>query len=69
MSFILQFEVDGIMKIEDLENSKLKLQARLTECEGTVHNLNGKLIQLEKGKAQLQADIETMSNSVDHQAV
>ena len=29
-------------------------------------NLNSKLIQLEKGKAQLQADIDTMSNNVDH---
>ena len=32
----------------------MKLQARLAECEGTVENLNSKLMQLEKSKAQIQ---------------
>ena len=32
----------------------MKLQARLAECEGTVENLNTKLIMLEKSKSQLQ---------------
>ena len=32
----------------------MKLQARLAECQGTVENLNSKLIQLEKSKAQIQ---------------
>jgi hypothetical protein len=34
-----QYERDGVAKIEELENTKLKLQARLAECEGTVENL------------------------------
>lgn len=61
----LQYEIDGVAKIEELENSKTKLQARLAECEGTVENLNGKLIQLEKSKAALQQEIDNMTSNVD----
>ena len=43
-----------LTRIEELENTKMKLQARLAECEGTVDNLNNKLVNLEKSKAQLQ---------------
>ena len=46
----------SLSRIEELENTKMKLQARLAECEGTVENLNNKLISLEKSKAQLQAN-------------
>ena len=66
MTDCFQYERDGVAKIEELENTKLKLQARLAECEGTVENLNTKLIQLEKSKAQLQQQIEEMSNHLDH---
>ena len=38
--------------------SKLKLQSRLAEAEGCVHNLNGKALTLEREKSKLQADIE-----------
>ena len=61
-----KYEIDGIAKIEELENSKSKLQARLAECEGTVENLNSKLMQLEKSKAALQQEIDNMSGHVDH---
>merc|ERR1712165_616462 len=61
----LKYEKDGIAKIEELENIKMKLQARLAECEGTVENLNGKLIQLEKSKQKLQHDIEEIGAHVD----
>ena len=50
----LKYERDGVARIEELENAKMKLQARLAECEGTVDNLNTKLVMLEKSKAQLQ---------------
>ena len=43
----------------------MKLQARLAECEGTVENLNSKLIQLEKHKQKLQQDIEEVGAHVD----
>ncbi|XP_040566481.1 myosin-3 [Lepeophtheirus salmonis] len=62
----LKYEQDGIAKIEELENSKLKLQARLTECEGTLENLNNKMIQLDKAKTKLQKDIEEFGTEVDH---
>ena len=62
----MKYEVEGIAKIEDLENSKSKLQARLAECEGTVENLNSKLMQLEKSKAALQQEIDNMTSHMDN---
>ena len=53
----LRYEKDGLGRIEELESSKLKLQARLAECEETVANMNGKLIQLERSRAQLQEPV------------
>jgi len=61
----LKYERDGIGRIEELENTKMKLQARLAECEGTVENLNSKLVMLEKSKSQLQESIEDVSSRVD----
>ena len=46
-------------KIEELEHTKLKLQARLAECESTVDNLSTKLDNLEKSKVKLQTEIES----------
>ena len=54
----LKYEQDGVAKIEDLEHTKLKLQARLAECESTVDNLSTKLDNLEKSKVKLQTEIE-----------
>ena len=68
-SLFKQYERDGIGKIEDLENTKLKLQARLAECQCTVENVNGKLIQLEKSKQKLQQDIDEVGGHVDHAAI
>ena len=61
----LKFEQDGIAKIEELEHTKLKLQARLAECESTVENVGSKLDNLEKSKAKLQAEIEDLGAHVD----
>jgi len=41
------------------------LQARLTEAESTVDNLNMKLAQIEKAKAKLHAEIEEMNINLD----
>jgi myosin heavy chain 6/7 len=49
-----KYEIEGLAKAEELEMSKMKLQARLTEAQGTIENLNLKLIQLEKAKQKLQ---------------
>merc|ERR1719225_747653 len=47
-----KFETEALGKIEELEMTKLKLQARLSEAEGTMDNLNSKLMSLEKAKLQ-----------------
>jgi myosin heavy chain 6/7 len=60
-----KYENDALGKIEELENAKLKLQARLAESESTMENLNSKLMALEKAKQQVQNDIEEMAHRVD----
>merc|ERR1719342_1119482 len=60
-----KFETEAMGKIEELEMTKLKLQARLAESEGTMENLNSKLMVLEKAKLQVTKDIEDMVHRVD----
>ena len=57
-----KYEQDGLAK---LEMSKMKLQARLTEAQGTNEQLDGKLMQVEKARATLQAEVEEMSQQTD----
>merc|ERR1739844_872922 len=60
-----KYEQDAVARIEELEATKLKLQARLAESESTMENLNGKLIALEKAKFLLTKEIEDMAARVD----
>merc|ERR1711997_1068074 len=60
-----KYEQDAVARIEELEATKLKLQARLAESESTMENLNGKLIALEKAKLLLTKEIEDMAARVD----
>merc|ERR1712156_304130 len=60
-----KYEQDAVAKIEELEYSKVKLQARLAESEGTMTNLNGKLMSLDKAKLSLTKEIEEMTSRVD----
>ena len=60
-----KYQTDAMGKIEELEMTKLKLQARLAENEGTMENLNSKLMALEKARLLVQKDIEDMSHHVD----
>merc|ERR1740128_1440649 len=60
-----KYENDALAKIEELEMTKLKLQARLAENESTMENLNSKLVALEKSKMVTQKDIEEMAHRVD----
>merc|ERR1711936_1406733 len=46
-----------------------KLQARLTEAESTIENLNNKLYQIERAKQKLQAEMNEMSASLDQAQV
>merc|ERR1712226_340573 len=52
-------------KAEDLEMTKLKLQARLSEAESTTEQLHGKLRQLEGAKGKLQEEINEVSAQCD----
>ena len=61
----LKYEQEGLAKAEELEMSKLKMQARLSEAESTVNQLNSKLSQLEKVKHKLQDEIGTMAIQLD----
>jgi len=60
-----KYEIDGIAKAEELEMSKLKLQARLSESQATIENLNGKLGQLEKAKNKLSEELNETSVMLD----
>merc|ERR1711892_949681 len=60
-----KYEIDGLAKAEELEMSRLKLQARLSESQSTIEQLNAKLYQLEKTKQKLQDDFNDMSVQLD----
>merc|ERR1712079_944415 len=60
-----KYETEGIAKAEDIEMNKLKLQARLTEAQGTIEQLTLKAAQVEKAKAKVAADIEDMAAQAD----
>merc|ERR1711956_148440 len=48
-----KYETEGVAKAEDIEMNKLKLQARLTEAQGTIEQLQLKAAQVEKAKAKV----------------
>merc|ERR1711981_958086 len=52
-----KYESEGLAKAEELEMTKMKLQARLTEASGTLEQMNAKLGQVDKAKGKLQAEI------------
>merc|ERR1712061_774950 len=60
-----RYEKEGVAKAEELEMSKLKIQARLSEGESTIGQLNSKLSQLEKAKGKLQGELEEMPVQLD----
>merc|ERR1711962_1876403 len=60
-----KYEIDGLAKAEELEMAKLKLQARLSESQATIEQMNAKLTQLEKAKTGLQAELNDMSVQLD----
>merc|ERR1711993_105138 len=56
-----KFETEALAKAEDLEMTKMKLQARLTEATSTLDQMNAKLGQVEKAKGTLQAEIDAVA--------
>merc|ERR1739846_31673 len=60
-----RYEKDGLGKAEEMEMAKLKMQARLSEAESTIAQLNSKLAQLEKAKGKLQGELDDMAGQLD----
>merc|ERR1719430_1346539 len=60
-----KYEIEGMAKAEELEMANLKLQARLSESQATIEQLNLKLQQLEKSKSKLAADSQEMAVLLD----
>merc|ERR1711892_124713 len=60
-----KYEIDGLAKAEELEMSRLKLQARLSESQSTIEQLNAKLYQWKRQKQKLQGDFNDMSVQLD----
>eukprot|EP00095_Tigriopus_kingsejongensis_P003885 maker-scaffold603_size126491-snap-gene-0.28 protein:Tk03885 transcript:maker-scaffold603_size126491-snap-gene-0.28-mRNA-1 annotation:"myosin heavy muscle isoform x19" len=64
-----RYEHDILLRVEDLEATKIKLQARLAESESTMESLNGRLISLEKAKDATAKEIEELAMRVDQATV
>jgi len=60
-----KYESEGVAKAEDIEMTKLKLNARLGEAQSTIEQLQLKVAQIEKAKVKLQADIDEMAAQAD----
>ncbi|XP_065215422.1 myosin heavy chain, muscle isoform X16 [Planococcus citri] len=60
-----KYESEGVARIEELEEAKRKLQARLAEAEETIESLNQKVIALEKTKQRLATEVEDLQLEVD----
>merc|ERR1711972_542583 len=64
-----KYETDAVAKGEELEMTKMKLTARLTEAEAAIDNLNAKLSQVEKAKGKIDSEIAEMTSSLDQAQV
>merc|ERR1712106_253363 len=64
-----KYETDAVAKGEELEMTRMKLTARLTEAEAAIDNLNAKLNQVEKAKGKVASEITEMSSSLDQAQV
>merc|ERR1712158_337685 len=64
-----KYETDAVAKGEELEMTKMKLTARLTEAEAAIDNLNAKPNQVEKAKAKIASESSDMANSLDQAQV
>merc|ERR1711970_153642 len=62
-----KYESEAVAKAEELEMTKMKLVARLTEAEGTISNANAKLHQLETVLSNLDA-AQVMNAAMERKA-
>merc|ERR1712127_796964 len=59
-----KYETEGVAKAEDIEMNKLKLQARLTEAQGTIEQLQLKAAQVDQAQL-LNASMEKKAKQFD----
>ena len=64
-----KYETEAVANAEELEMTKMKLTARLTEAEAAIDNLNAKLNQVEKAKGKIASEISEMTSSLDQAQV
>lgn len=60
-----KYESEGLARLEELEESRRKLQAKLQEADENIEQTNAKCSALEKTKCRLQGEIEDMSIEVE----
>merc|ERR1719515_444820 len=53
-----KFETEGLGRVDELQGSKAKLNARLQEAEETIETLNQKVSSTEKTKHRLETELE-----------
>merc|ERR1740123_1231528 len=56
-----RFETEGLGRVDELEMSRNKLQARIQEAEETVESMNVKIANGEKSRVRMQTDLEELS--------
>merc|ERR1719402_988747 len=56
-----RFETEGMGRVDELENGRNKLQARILEAEENVDSLQTKVANVEKSKARLANDLDELS--------
>merc|ERR1740131_701482 len=56
-----RYETKGMGRVDELESSRTKLQARIQEAEETVETLQSKIANSEKSKGRMQSDLEEIS--------
>merc|ERR1712042_429068 len=56
-----RYETEGMGRVDELEASRGKLQARIQEAEETVETLQAKIANSEKSKGRMQSDLEEIS--------
>ena len=55
-----KYDTDGLGRVEELEGSKHKIAARLSEAEETIDGLNQKISSTEKSKMRLETELEEL---------
>jgi myosin heavy chain 6/7 len=56
-----RYETEGLGRVDELESTRNKLQARILEAEETVDSLQNKIANAEKSKGRMQSDLEEIS--------